>query len=204
MADNNSTRACKKCGILFSGVRCKACMAAAMKKLVLKARLVDLSAERVRALFDYDPADGRLHRKDLSRRDRRATAKGYFTITIDNRVYQEHRVVWLWHYGEWPKQGIDHIDRNPLNNRIENLRDVPQSENKQNQLVNKNNKTGLKGVWKVHNVKSGAWIAQITHKGKNIYLGYFKTPEAAHEAYCKAAAIYHTVNPLSDRSRLST
>jgi hypothetical protein len=159
-----------------------------MKKLVLKARLVDLSAERVRALFDYDPADGRLHRKDLSRRDRRATAKGYFTITIDNRVYQEHRVVWLWHYGEWPSAYIDHVDKNPSNCKIENLRIALPYQNNGNSKISTRNKTGIKGV----TTKKGSdrFRAQISINNKSKHIGIYDTKEEAAQAYARAAIQY--------------
>lgn len=43
-------------------------------------------------------------------------------------------VIWFWIFGEWPEFTIDHLDRNPGNNRIENLRDVTRS------IQNKNRK----------------------------------------------------------------
>jgi len=44
-------------------------------------------------------------------------------IQVCGRMTGYHRMVWFWHYGKWPKGQIDHVDENPLNNRIENLRD---------------------------------------------------------------------------------
>lgn len=199
MDSSNSTRPCKKCGLLFSGVRCNACNSNRAKASASKARMTPLTADRARKLLDYDCSDGRLYRRGKPKKERTSKSDGRYTIFIDGVCRQEHRVVWLWHYGEWPKQCIDHIDRTPLNNRIENLRDVTLSENKQNQLASKNNATGLKGVCKTK-VKSGAWTAQICHNGKNIYLGYFKAPEDAHAAYCEAAARLHTCNPLASNS----
>ncbi len=190
MDSSNSTRPCKKCGLLFSGIRCNHCQ----KDRAAKAKLTPLTADRARQLLDYDCSDGRLYWRGKPKKERTSKADGRYTIFIDGVCRQEHRVVWLWHYGEWPKHCIDHIDRNPLNNRIENLRDITLSENKQNQLAQKNNASGFKGVWKT-NVKSGSWIAEITHNGRRIYLGYFKTPTEAYEAYKKAAAIYHQHNP---------
>ncbi|MDD0156969.1 HNH endonuclease signature motif containing protein, partial [Shigella flexneri] len=49
---------------------------------------------------------------------------GYNAINIDGVRYFAHRLAWLYVYGEWPKQEIDHIDRNRRNNAISNLRDV--------------------------------------------------------------------------------
>jgi hypothetical protein len=47
----------------------------------------------------------------------------YFMFRYKN--YYVHRVVWFLCKGTWPVHEIDHIDQNPANNRIENLRDVP-------------------------------------------------------------------------------
>jgi len=192
MDSPNSTRPCKKCGLLFSGIRCDHCR----RDRIKKSKLIPLTANRVRELFDYDSESGRLYRKGMPSIERKSKSAGRYMIVIDSVAHQEHRVVWLWHHGEWPRHCVDHIDRNPLNNRIDNLRDVTRSENKQNQLVTKRNKVGLKGVWKAGD-GSGSWIAGITHKGKNFYLGRFKSPKEAHDAYCLAAAKLHTVNPLA-------
>jgi len=42
------------------------------------------------------------------------------------------RLCWLVHTGDWPKYTIDHIDRDPLNNKWDNLRDVTQKVNNSN------------------------------------------------------------------------
>lgn len=53
-----------------------------------------------------------------------------------------HRLAWRLYHGEWPKETINHIDGNKLNNRIENLEDVTQAENifHKEKILNKNNK----------------------------------------------------------------
>ena len=63
---------------------------------------------------------------------------GYITCTLNMEIkgrkitFIVARLCWLLHYGDWPENTIDHIDRNPLNNKIENLRDVTQAENNRN------------------------------------------------------------------------
>ena len=59
-----------------------------------------------------------------------------------------HKLVWTLCHGRFPTQ-IDHIDGNPRNNRVENLREVSQSENLENRLMpwKSNAKTGLPGVF---------------------------------------------------------
>lgn len=72
---------------------------------------------------------------------------------------------------------IDHIDHNPLNNRIENLRLVSHHENQKNLKLAKNNKTGASGVfWEK---RSKRFKAVIRLDGKDRYLGSFKTIEEA-------------------------
>lgn len=80
----------------------------------------------------------------------------------------------------------DHINGNPLDNRRENLRIASNSQNLCNRGRPRNNKSGFKGVCKCSDCKS--YHAQITFKGVNHTLGYFKTALEAHEAY-KAAAL---------------
>jgi hypothetical protein len=52
-----------------------------------------------------------------------------------------------------------------------------------------NNASGFKGAH--FHKAAGKWLASITVKGKQIHLGYFDTPEAAHKAYAAAAPKYH-------------
>lgn len=58
---------------------------------------------------------------------------GYYSVAINNKRYLVHRVVWvLFHYKIDRTLVIDHIDRNPSNNFIDNLRLVTQGENNKN------------------------------------------------------------------------
>jgi hypothetical protein len=84
---------------------------------------------------------------------------------------------------------IDHIDRNPLNNTRENLRACDHSQNQFNRGAASNNKCGLKGV--SYHTKTSRWFSRIKRYGRQIHLGYFDTPEEAHEVYCLAADMLH-------------
>ena len=153
----------------------------------------NLTASRVRELFTYNQKDGRLYRIGKPHKSRKSKSDGRYSIVFDGKFYQEHRIVWLWHHGEWPKGCIDHIDRNPLNNRIENLRDVTRSQNKQNQLASKNNKCGIKGVY--WHAPFKRWRAEIGHCGKQLCIGQFKTIDEARDAYAMFAMFLHDFNP---------
>jgi len=50
------------------------------------------------------------------------TPRGELKCGVDKGYYKVHRVVWKWYYGTDPEDRIDHIDRNPGNNNIWNLR----------------------------------------------------------------------------------
>ena len=56
----------------------------------------------------------------------------YKYVKIKNKLLSLHRLVWIYNKGYDPENQIDHIDRNPHNNKIENLREVSQSCNKKN------------------------------------------------------------------------
>lgn len=113
---------------------------------------------------------------------------GYAVIKIFGKPYLAHRLAFLYMRGEWPKNQIDHIDGNRLNNRIENLRDVTAFVNMQNQRrALANNSCGVLGVTRVGN----RFQARIKTNRIKVHLGTFATPEEAHYAYLTAKRIRH-------------
>jgi len=86
------------------------------------------------------------------------------------------RAAWLLMTGDWPKHTIDHINKDSLDNRWVNLRDVTQAENNKNKGSYSSNKTGYKGV-SLHN---GRYWARVSYKGETYRLGHYETPEEAH------------------------
>jgi|DEB0MinimDraft_6_1074348.scaffolds.fasta_scaffold163391_1 hypothetical protein len=79
---------------------------------------------------------------------------------------------------------IDHVDGNPSNNRIENLRLVTHQQNHFNQ-------TKARGYCWYKRYKK--WMAHIHLDRKQKNLGYFDTEQEAREAYLKAKKIYHII-----------
>jgi hypothetical protein len=83
---------------------------------------------------------------------------------------------------------IDHIDGNPLNNAISNLRLATKTQQQQNTRVRARNRSGLKGA--IYHTDRKVWTSRIKVDGKRIFLGTFHTAEEAHDAYCEAATKY--------------
>jgi hypothetical protein len=102
---------------------------------------------------------------------------GYIQINYNGHIYKGHRLVWLYVYGEMPKDQIDHINHNRADNRIENLRCVNNHINHLNRPLQSNNKTGISGV--SFSKKTEKYFAYITHNGKKNHLGVYKTLEEA-------------------------
>ena len=161
-----------------------------------------LTQDRLQELLNYDPDSGLFTwLKSISRRVKAGevagglSTGGYIRIRIDGKKYKAHRLAWLYTLGNWPSDYIDHINGIRNDNRIVNLREATNAENKQNQRVaNVNNKTGLLGV-SFHR-KSGKFIARITVNGIRIGIGNFDNAEEAHQAYLRKKQELHPFQTL--------
>jgi hypothetical protein len=83
-----------------------------------------------------------------------------------------------------PKHDVDHINRNKLDNRTENLRVVRHWLNGHNGSMHHDNASGYRGVCR--DKRHGGWVAQLTVRGIYHNLGRYPTPEAASAAYEEA------------------
>lgn len=162
----------------------------------------DLTAMRLREVLDYCPETGAFIRRatPLIAQKMGMTVGyindgGYLRIRVDGKVYPGHRLAWLYVHGKFPNGELDHINRNRSDNRIANLRLATRSENKQNRSMQRNNKSGYRGVhW---NGRDRRWHAQIQLDGKRHHLGSYQSSEDAYAAYCAAASELHTCNPFA-------
>ena len=115
---------------------------------------------------------------------------GYLRIGLSKngkqKFYRIHRLVALQFIPN-PKNYdfVDHFDKNPLNNNVENLRWITHSGNMRNRDMKKNKicSSKYRGVcWDNHAKK---WMVCIKIDGKQKHLGYFKSEEEAHLVYEK-------------------
>ncbi len=114
---------------------------------------------------------------------------GYKAISVYGQRLRAHRIAWLLHYREWPKNQIDHINGIRGDNRIINLRDVSNQENHRNERLAKNNSSGIIGVcW---SEADSRWIASIGVNYKQIRLGQFKSKGDAVKVRLEAETKYN-------------
>ena len=113
---------------------------------------------------------------------------GYRKIKIDTKAYLAHRLAWLYIYGDFPENQIDHVNGVRHDNRISNLRDVTAADNMKNRRRAKNNKSGLYGVYLDPRTKR--WVARIGVDKSVISLGGFEKKEEAFAARAEAEKKY--------------
>lgn len=117
---------------------------------------------------------------------------GYLYVKILGSNFLIHRVIWLWFKGPNIPHEIDHIDRNKENNSLANLRESTRTLNVFNTDTRVDNKSGYKGV--CFHKKTNKWNAQINiGPNKRKSLGFYDTPELAHQAYLLAYSNLHLI-----------
>lgn len=138
-----------------------------------------LLLDQINQSFYYK--DGNLHWKKASKGTKKDAKAGWkskscIQIELNQKNYKAHRLIFLLHYGYLPAI-IDHIDGDPHNNKIENLREATQAQNLMNTKLRSNNTSGYKGVSYIQKTKK--WCAQADFDRKHYYLGVFDRKEDA-------------------------
>lgn len=189
------------------GRRCKECVKASIRKhqaslpkqfhAAKVSAEIEITLDVVRRLVRYDAKEGKLYWLKNTGGKGFADSEcgyiadsGYRMMGFAGIEVRAHRIVWLLEHGAFPAEDlvIDHINRNRSDNRIENLRAVPQVLNAHNIVkAKKNSTTGLLGVHR--NKKRFSAGLYVDHKPK--HLGTFDTPEQAHAAYVEAKKTFY-------------
>jgi len=168
---------------------------------------LDMTADQARSIWDYDPETGvftwKPRKLDSGRRvkawNSRCAGKpagqtrkdGYLVLNYYGRKYYGHRVAWLIVHGRWPDCLIDHIDADPSNNRIANLREASNTDNLAASARMGHRRVDPSmpaGVFIRKRMNDVAYCAKVRHRNKQIYLGTYATQEEAHKAYLEACA----------------
>ena len=138
---------------------------------------------KIKEIFAYDPNVGVFIKKSTGKEAGWKNQRGYVCIQIDKKAYRAHRLAWCWVYGVYPENEIDHIDGNPSNNKIANLRLATRSVNAQNRMSSV-------GVTVEEKYKK-KYKVRIRLNGKQKHLGYFYTFEEARNVYLTAKKTFH-------------
>lgn len=156
-----------------------------------------ITVDRLREFLSYDPHTGIFiwvkspGRKSITQGRVAGTidSHGYIRIRLDGKDYRAHRLAWLYVFGRFPENEIDHINLLKADNRISNLREATHSENIRNRAKPSSNTSGYKGVFFIKSMNK--FRAVCGANGKRHRLGYFTTAVEASEAYNKFAAENH-------------
>lgn len=112
------------------------------------------------------------------------STRGYWVTRVRGSVYKVHRVVLSLATEDRVDKLVDHIDRDKLNNSLDNLRWVSPSENIRNRKVRPGRKKtttplGASGVRWVYRRKSGRYDGRFSYADKMISCGTFDSVEEA-------------------------
>lgn len=171
------------------------------------AERADITPELCRQLLRYEPEVGKLywlHRPGQpgSWNSRYVGSeaftcigpKGYKIGRIFDMLFKAHRVAWAVQHGRWPDGVIDHINGDVADNRLCNLRDVPNEVNLRNARRRIDNASGVAGVY--WNKAIGKWTAGARTAPKVYkHLGCFSTREEA----ISARTAHNAANGFTER-----
>ena len=147
--------------------------------------MTELTQERLKELLYYNPDTG-LFTWRVDRRRCRADGgagsinNGYVYIGVDGKKYYAHRLAFLYIDGAFPPGIVDHINRDRVDNRFNNLRYADHTLNGANRHDN-NKFVGV--CW---NRRDNRWAARVKVNNHLKPLGTFVT----HLAACYARHAY--------------
>lgn len=120
---------------------------------------------------------------------------GYVQRSIGHKNVFMHNDIWR-RLESRPHIKLDHIDRNPLNNQLNNFRLATDPQNSMNRGLVANSTSGFKGV----SLRNKKYRANIKANGRHMHLGYFDTALEAAKVYDIAAVKYFGEFAVTNKS----
>lgn len=156
----------------------------------------ELSQSQLQDLFAYDSITGALTYKvspakkiKIGDQVNSINGCGFLQVCINKKYYLVDRIIWFHQKGYVPTT-LTHINKNKLDNRISNLKEIKRSTNNVNRSLNSNNSSGHRGIsW---HKQTNKWRVVISINKKKIYLGGFLDINDAITAREKAEEFYHS------------
>jgi hypothetical protein len=158
--------------------------------------MINISQEYLKSVLDYNKDTGEftwiISKSGVCGKNPVAggLCHGYIRIRINGKKYFAHRLAWLYVYGSWPKNQLDHINGNRSDNRISNLRNVTNRENQQNQYKHRNGK--IPNTQYIERLNK--WASYVNIDRKKYYLGVYLTESQAKEAHLAMMWIIKELN----------
>lgn len=149
-----------------------------------------LTINRLKQILRYESTTGLFYSKEIHKQWKSGRILNYTapdkrqSVLVDGNRYRAHRLAWFYTHGYWPSKHIDHINGDPSDNRLCNLREATRTQNMANSKRPITNTTGYKGVsW---HKGASKYQVHIRHAGKIYYLGLFTSAKQGHKAYAAA------------------
>lgn len=163
-------------------------------------RGMKIDIHRARSLLSYEPETGLFRWIARAARNTRIGAVAgrkaagrYVDIGIDGRLIGAHRLAWMFVHGEIAEgHVIDHINGDPTDNRISNLRLATPSQNLQNRHRPGGANPVVGVTWDKHRQR---WRADIKIGSKCVTLGRFVSISEAMAAHSEAKRVHHGIWP---------
>jgi HNH endonuclease/AP2 domain len=105
------------------------------------------------------------------------------------RDYLAHRLAWFYVHGIWPRVILDHVNGEPADNRLSNLREVTHAQSQMNKRTPKTNTSGVKGVYR----SRGKWATNVRVAGRMVYFGSYDDLAQAKRVAEEAREKYHGI-----------
>jgi len=147
---------------------------------------MELTQAYLKSIIYYDPETGSFewivppHGRHKSRQMAGGMVGGYLNIKVNTKRYPAHRLAFLYMDGAFPECQVDHINGLRTDNRWNNLRSVSVSDNAKNKRLQKNNKSGVTGVFRESGRKK--WVSKIVVDKRHIKIGSYMEFHEAVEA----------------------